>query len=206
MGVNKLPTELRLCTKTSLTLNFHLSLQPLRSPHGTVHSSSVMWMEYGPLDRCPCGGVLLKLEHPTLPQWQDTYSTCWFWTRARHSFVPSGEVAVATGLLRMSVSGGSGKVLLFFSGCCSGLQILLCHHTDTGDTVLQVTHTLCSGSFLRDSARKVFVLSRAGGLMLARQSRERGDNEPKRWRYVEVRGAAGWGSEQTLYYTSRQDV
>lgn len=118
------PTELQLCMKTSVTVKLPL-LCPSISPHRT--GLSVLCGFHAHM-----GGVLLKVGQ-TAPHLSDRTHTVlehrWFWTPARHSSVSFGEVALATGLLRMSDSGRSG-LLVFSCWCCgyycSSFRQILC--------------------------------------------------------------------------------
>lgn len=114
---NSLPTEVHLCTKTSLYFPFPLTPSPhipSVAPRGA--SISVRRVELGfiPMRWCVVQtGATPSVRTRTVPE------HCWFWVSARHSSIPRAEVAVATGLLRMSERGGSG---LF----CFQLLLLIC--------------------------------------------------------------------------------
>lgn len=92
----------------------------IQSSHHMGWSISVVRTESGPWVLCPCGAVLLKVEQPPSPSRVRTHRVPehrWSWTRARHSSLPGGKVAVATSMLRISDSGG---FLVFSCSCCSG--------------------------------------------------------------------------------------
>lgn len=117
-------------------------------------SISVMWMELGPLVRCPCGGV--SGQPPTGPASGHIHAGSDLWPD-----IPPTLVArllwqrACSGCLTVVGSFVFGLLLLFWA---FRLQRLLCHHPDTGVTVSwsEATDTWCSGCFCVTLERSLF--------------------------------------------------
>ena len=149
------PKELHLCTKNHLWR--------ITSPRLTTQDAPLVIREWV---LCPCGGVLLKVAQPPRVRTHTVPEHRWFWSQARHSSVPSGKVAVTTGLLRMSDSGGS-EFFVFSCCCCSGhFCFRLRRHIGIGATVPKTQFTGARTQTLVPRADSVLMTRLEGSLYL----------------------------------------